>query len=89
MDPEGKRVLEHFAQVAICPLGAGFLVCIGRLTFWIEAAEAEDLLEALGRALMIESADDDMGNAETELDDVKRGSTNSRPIPGLRGSRKN
>lgn len=86
MDGEGRP--GHFAQVAICPLGDGFLVCIGRLTFWIEAEEAEDLLEALGRALLVDASDDERGKEETDLD-PKRDSTNNRPIPSFRGSRKN
>jgi hypothetical protein len=92
MGSGGKRFSGRTTQVDICPFEVGFIVSIGRVTVWIGLEEAEDLLEVLGRALMVEASGDDMREAETDLldsEDVHSDPTSSRPIPSFRGPRKN
>lgn len=48
-----RTVVGREAQVDICPPEGGMVVSFGRTSFWLERAEAEDLVETLERALLL------------------------------------
>jgi hypothetical protein len=41
------------AQVDVCPCDAGFGLSIGRVSLWLERPDVEDLIDTLGRALLL------------------------------------
>lgn len=92
MGSGGNRFSGRTTQVDVCPFEVGFIVSIGRVTVWIGLEEAEDLLEVLGRALMVDAAGGDIPDPETEVldsEDVQSAPKTSRSIPPFRGPRKN
>jgi hypothetical protein len=50
------------AQVDICPEDVGFVLSVGRVSIWLERASAEDLVETLGRALLLTAPQPEAGN---------------------------
>jgi len=48
-----RRVVGREAQVDLCPPKGGMVVSIGRVSFWVDRAEAEDLVETMERALLL------------------------------------
>ncbi len=51
-----QAIIGREAQVDICPFEAGLIVSIGRVSIWLERADAEDLVETLERALLLSSS---------------------------------
>jgi hypothetical protein len=48
----GKRTFRNgSAQVDVCPDDAGLILSIGRVSVWVNTAEAVDAAQALARAL--------------------------------------
>lgn len=48
-----RRVAGREAQVDLCPADGGMVVSIGRVSLWVDRAEAEDLVETMERALLL------------------------------------
>ena len=51
-----QAIIGRESQVDICPFEAGLIVSVGRVSIWLERADAEDLVETLERALLSSSA---------------------------------
>jgi hypothetical protein len=91
MHSKGKRLLGRVTQVDILPFEVGFIVSVGRVTLWVGLEEAEDLLETLGRALMVEATGGhptDAAHEERDSDDDQRDPIGRPSIPPFRGTRR-
>jgi hypothetical protein len=51
--PATWTVVGRDAQVDLCPSNGGMVVSIGRMSFWLERREVEDLVETLEQALLV------------------------------------
>ena len=51
--PTTRMVVGREAQVDLCLSEGGMVVSFGRTSFWLERAEAEDLVETMERALLL------------------------------------
>ncbi len=61
-DRSRATVRGRDAQVDICPHDVGFVLSVGRVSIWLERASAEDLVETLGRALLLTGPRSETGN---------------------------
>jgi hypothetical protein len=67
-----QAIIGRGSQVDICPFEAGLILSVGRVSIWLERADAEDLVETLERALLLSNA------AETA--DAARGRADRPPV---------
>lgn len=51
--PTTRMVVGREAQIDLCPSDGGMVVSFGRMSFWLDRAEAEDLVETMERALFL------------------------------------
>jgi len=67
MAAKTRKLAGRTTQIEIGPRGREFSLSIGRVTFSLHHEEAEDLLEQLGYALLVEASGSDGGG--DRLDD--------------------
>ena len=68
MSTKSKKptVKGRVAQVDICPSEAGFVLSVGPVSLWLDAAVAEDVVETLAQALALEVSGSLGGRAAAE-----------------------
>jgi hypothetical protein len=70
--PATWTVVGRDAQVDLCPPDGGMVVSIGRLSFWLERGEVEDLVETLEQALLISVREGSPKDADAPADGTER-----------------